>query len=98
MKTDNQPKILLVDDEESILSTLKLFLSLSGFPVVTAGNGAEALDQVTVHHPDLVVLDVLMPQLDGRETLWRLRPECAVFDRFLLLSRTGTDHWYLRTR
>ena len=73
MDTANQPKILLVDDEESIVSTLKLFLSLSGFQVVTAGNGIEALDRVTEHHPDLVVLDVLMPQLDGRETLRRLR-------------------------
>lgn len=72
-KAENSPKIVLVDDEESILSTLKVFLELSGFEVVTASNGAEALDRIAQYNPDLIVLDVLMPELDGRETLRRLR-------------------------
>jgi DNA-binding response OmpR family regulator len=90
MNTDTQPKILLVDDEESILSTLKLFLGLSGFQVVTASNGAEALDSVTAHQPDLIVLDVLMPQLDGRETLRRLRQRGDWTPVILLTQVAGT--------
>lgn len=73
MRVEYNPQILLVDDEESIRSTLKMFLELSGFQVVAASNGAEALERVARRPPDLIILDVLMPQLDGRETLRRLR-------------------------
>lgn len=88
MNAENRPRILLVDDEESILSTLKLFLELSGFQVVTAGDGAEALRLVTEHRPDLIVLDVLMPQLDGRETLRRLR-QGGNWTPVILLTQVG---------
>lgn len=90
MKADSNPKILLVDDEESIIATLKMFLELSGFGVVTAGNGAEALQMVRQHRPDLIVLDVLMPQLDGRETLRRLRQQNDWTPVILLTQVTGT--------
>jgi len=90
MKAENNPKILLVDDEEPILSTLKMFLELSGFQVVTARTGVEGLDKVTQHNPDLIVLDVLMPQLDGRETLRRLRQRGDWTPVILLTRVTGT--------
>ena len=90
MKAESNPKILLVDDEESIISTLKMFLDLSGFQVVTAGNGAEALDKVIRYSPDLIVLDVLMPHLDGRETLRRLRLRDDWTPVILLTQVTGT--------
>jgi DNA-binding response OmpR family regulator len=90
MKAEDSPKILLVDDEESILSTLTIFLELSGFQVVTASTGSEALDKITSHKPDLVVLDVLMPQLDGRETLRRLRQRNDWTPVILLTQVTGT--------
>ena len=90
MKAENNPKILLVDDEEPILSTLKMFLELSGFQVVTARTGVEGLDKVTQHNPDLIVLDVLMPQLDGRETLRRLRQRGDWTPVILLTQVTGT--------
>jgi len=90
MKTEDSPKILLVDDEESILSTLKLFLELSGFQVVTASTGLEALEQVSRQKPDLIVLDVLMPQLDGRETLRRLRQHHNWTPVILLTQVGGT--------
>jgi DNA-binding response OmpR family regulator len=66
-------KILLVDDEVSITSTLSTFLELSGFQVSVANNGEQALEQIPQFKPDLIVLDVLMPRLNGRETLRRMR-------------------------
>lgn len=68
-----RPKILLVDDEISITSTLQVFLTLSGFDVIIAHDGEEALRRLEGETVDLIVLDVLMPRLDGRETLRRLR-------------------------
>jgi DNA-binding response OmpR family regulator len=90
MNTKKPPKILLVDDEESILSTLKVFLELSGFQVITAGNGLDALEKISRDKPDLVVLDVLMPQLNGRETLRRLRQQDNWTPVILLTQVTGT--------
>ena len=90
MKAAYHPLILLVDDEESILTTLKLFLELSGFQVTTARNGREALNLVAQHHPDLIVLDVLMPQLNGRETLRQLRQQNNWTPVILLTQVTGT--------
>lgn len=89
-RAESKPMILLVDDEESILSTLEMFLKLSGFQVVTASNGAEALEKVRQYKPDLVVLDVLMPQLDGRETLRHLRQRGNWTPVILLTQVTGT--------
>lgn len=69
----DRPKILLVDDQESLRATLGPFLERCGFAVYLAADGAEALRQVKHHSPDLIVLDILMPELDGREVLRRLR-------------------------
>jgi DNA-binding response OmpR family regulator len=69
----DNPKILLVDDEPDITTNLAAFLSRSGFETLTAADGAAALRKIERETPDLVVLDVLMPRLDGRETLRRLR-------------------------
>lgn len=90
MNGESAPTILLVDDEESIRSTVTMFLELSGFRVVTARNGTEALEKAAAHHPDLIVLDVLMPQLDGRETLRRLRQSGDWTPVILLTQVTGT--------
>jgi DNA-binding response OmpR family regulator len=69
----NPPKLLLVDDESAITSNLAPFLTRCGFDVAVAGDGEEALLQMHSFAPDLIVLDVLMPRLDGREVLRRLR-------------------------
>jgi DNA-binding response OmpR family regulator len=90
MPTARKTKLLLVDDEESIISTLKTFLELSGFEVVTASNGVEALAYVPQHRPDLIVLDVLMPHLDGRETLRQLRKREDWTPVILLTQVAGT--------
>jgi DNA-binding response OmpR family regulator len=90
MIREPRTRILLVDDEESIVSTLKTFLELSGFEVVTAKNGEEALTSISQHRPDLVVLDVLMPILDGRETLRQLRKREDWTPVILLTQVAGT--------
>lgn len=60
-----QSKILLVDDEAAITDNLAPFLSRTGFTVEVASDGQEALDKVAEFCPDLIILDVLMPRLDG---------------------------------
>jgi DNA-binding response OmpR family regulator len=90
MLPEERTKLLLVDDEESIVSTLKTFLELSGFEVVTARNGVEALRAIPQHQPDLIVLDVLMPQMDGRETVRQLRKRDDWTPVILLTQVAGT--------
>jgi len=65
--------IMVVDDDQGIQDSLSAFLRRTGFEVSTASDGVQALDLLDRVHPDLVILDVLMPRLDGRETLRRLR-------------------------
>jgi DNA-binding response OmpR family regulator len=68
-----QAHILLVDDEQAIIENLAPFLERSGFQVSTASNGQEAINKIEAHPPELVVSDVLMPKMDGRELLRTLR-------------------------
>jgi len=83
-----KPSILLVDDESAITDNLSPFLNRSGFTVTVASNGEEALQKVASAHPDLLVLDVLMPRLDGREVLRRLR-QAGDWTPILLLTQVG---------
>ncbi len=73
MNDTAQQHILLVDDEATITANLAPFLERAGFRVTVAGDGMAAMEQIQRKTPDLVVLDVLMPVLDGREVLRRLR-------------------------
>ena len=66
-------KILVVDDDPGIRRSLSTFLSRSGFEVVTAENGEEGYESLKTFSPHLVIMDVLMPKLDGRETLRTIR-------------------------
>ena len=62
------PSILIVDDEPSILQSLSGLLTDEGFEVITANNGYEALKIIDTEAPDLVLLDIWMPGIDGMET------------------------------
>ncbi len=72
------PTILLVDDEDAVQKLLAYPLEREGFRVVSARNGREALDVFAAESPDLVVLDIMLPQLDGLEVCKRLRARSTV--------------------
>ncbi len=80
--------LLIVDDEDNLRSMLAAALRHHGFEVTTASNGREALEQIPREHPDLVLLDVMMPDLDGFEVLRRLRND---HDRTPVLFLTARD-------
>jgi DNA-binding response OmpR family regulator len=84
-----QFRVLVVDDEPRILNFLSSKLRVSGYEVLTASNGVEALEQVQAQEPDLVVLDVLMPRMDGFETLKELRAFSPV--PVIILSAKGAN-------
>jgi DNA-binding response OmpR family regulator len=67
------PRVLIVDDEQAIRSALSAALRRAGFEVLEAGDGLAALEAVQREQPDLVVLDILMPDLDGREVCRKMR-------------------------
>ncbi len=81
--------ILIVDDDERILNFLRSKLNASGYNVLTAANGVEAVEQSRAQEPDLIVLDLLMPKMDGFETLKELRSFSAV--PVIILTARGTD-------
>ncbi len=70
--------ILIVDDEPRIRDFVRINLEIEHYSVIEASNGIEALDQLREHLPDLVVLDVMMPEMDGFETLKAIREVSTV--------------------
>jgi len=70
-----QTKILLVDDDRHIRIVVKDFLSAKGYEVLTARNGPEALDMLTTVKPDLVLLDIMMPGMDGGDVARIIRSD-----------------------
>ena len=73
MTSPGENLVLVVDDESRMIRFVRMNLELEGFQVAEASNGLEALEKVRDDLPDLVVLDVMMPEMDGFETLERLR-------------------------
>ncbi len=86
-----QFRVLIVDDEPRIIKFLNLKLKASGYEVLTANNGAQAIAQVRAQEPDLLVLDVVMPGLDGFETLKQIRQFSAVPVIILSARETNVD-------
>ncbi len=68
-------KILVVDDERHIVRLVQVNLEKVGYQVVTAYDGVEALEQVTKERPDMIILDVMMPRMDGFEVLKKLQAD-----------------------
>ena len=86
-----RPRLLVVDDEPAITSTLSPVLERAGFDVRIAGDGVEALAMVEDQAPDLVVSDVLMPRMDGREMVRRLRAR-GRWVPVILLTQVGETY------
>jgi DNA-binding response OmpR family regulator len=68
-------KILLVDDEEDILDFLELILEEQGYDIIKASSGRDALAAAQMHKPDLILLDIMMPEMDGWEVLKLLKAD-----------------------
>jgi two-component system OmpR family response regulator len=86
----HEARLLVVDDEPSIRELLSASLKFAGFDVVSAADGAEALRQAEIHHPDLVVLDVMLPDMDGFAVTRRLRERGRDTPVLFLTARDDT--------
>ncbi|HZQ11051.1 MAG TPA: response regulator transcription factor [Anaerolineae bacterium] len=81
-------KVLIVDDDPKLLNMLRRTLAYEGFHVATATNGTEALGEVQAHRPDVIVLDWMMPGMDGVQVMKHLR---SLNDKTLILMLTARD-------
>lgn len=86
--------ILVADDDERILNFLCVRLKSAGYEVATAANGIQALDQVRAKNPDLVILDLVMPQMDGLEAMRELRTFAST--PVIILTARGDDDEKIR--
>lgn len=84
-------KILIIDDEESILNLVTAYLRPEGYEIQTAMNGRSGLQAAKTFNPDLIVLDIMLPGMDGLELLARLRRESDVYVIMLTAKNEETD-------
>ncbi len=91
----NKPtqKVLVVDDEESILELLKYNLEKQGYDVRTAGEGAEAVEIAKKFHPDLVLLDIMMPKMDGVEACRQIRAMPELVNTFIVFLTARAEEY-----
>ncbi len=82
------PTVLIADDDQKLLKMIRRTLIYEGFQVVTATNGRETLEQLRTQEPDLIILDWMMPELDGFQVMARLR---AANDKIPILMLTARD-------
>jgi len=93
----DEKKIMVVDDEENLLELVSVILMEEGFDVITATNGKECLDKLKTTKPDLVLLDMMMPGMSGRETCEKIRSDPktkdikVVFLTVARFSETGKE-------
>jgi two-component system alkaline phosphatase synthesis response regulator PhoP len=87
------PTVLVVDDEEDLLSLLEYNLEQEGFDVLLARDGVEAIEQTREHEPDLIILDIMMPKMDGIEVCERLRKDAHLrtIPIMMLTARTEEE-------
>lgn len=81
--------VLVVDDEKKILELVRLYLENEGFKVITAEDGETALEKVEMHEPQIVILDIMLPKLDGWEVCRKIREKSAV--PIIMLTARGEE-------
>lgn len=87
-----QPKILVVDDEPNIVLAVEFLLQREGWNVQKAYNGVEALEQLASFHPDVILLDVMMPGMDGFELASQIRQRPRLEEvKIIFLTAKGTQ-------
>ncbi len=87
----NQARILVVDDNRSLVRIVEGILQRIGYEIITAYDGVEALDQARLKKPDLIILDIVMPNMDGYEAARRLQSDPATA-RIPILMLTVKGH------
>lgn len=89
-KTHTKPVVVIIEDEDVLRNLLSMTLRSEGFKVFEAGDGKEGLDLVLQHHPDLVLLDIIMPTMNGMAMLKLLRQDrWGKNARVILLTNLG---------
>lgn len=91
VKENPEAKLLVVDDEPNIVELLSMSLRYAGFEVATAQNGREAVTVTQQFRPDVILLDVMLPDLDGFHVLKRLRGEGSKIPVLFLTARDATE-------
>ncbi|AOT69737.1 response regulator transcription factor [Geosporobacter ferrireducens] len=86
----NEARILVVDDEEKMRHVIQLYLSKEGYAIETAANGREALEKVDEGKYDLILLDVMMPEIDGWTVCRKIRQESTI--PIILLTARGEEY------
>lgn len=86
----SEEKVLIADDDPNVVELLSLYLTKDGYQVVAAADGKEALTRIREENPDLVILDVMLPQVDGWEVCRALREES--FIPIIMLTAKGEDY------
>lgn len=84
---EEKEKILIIDDDENICELVKLYLLKEGFDVVTASNGKEGMEKFEQEKPDLVILDIMMPEMDGWEVCRAIKKKWST--PIMMLSAKG---------
>ena len=82
---EDKKLVLVADDEPYIVRALSFVLGKAGFRVVTAGDGAEALERIRALHPHLAFLDLMIPKLDGYEVCRRVKSDPALSDTYIII-------------
>jgi Response regulators consisting of a CheY-like receiver domain and a winged-helix DNA-binding domain len=85
-------KILIVDDEPDIITTIEMMLESSNYTTITAQDGQEALEKVEKHSPDLLVLDINMPKVDGYTVFKKLRADPKFRDIPIIILTANTEY------
>jgi DNA-binding response OmpR family regulator len=85
-------KVLIVDDEPGIIVALQFLMEQNGYTTMVAFSGEEAVEAVTRHHPDLILLDIMLPVVDGFEVCQRIRENPEWNDiRIVLVTALGSE-------
>lgn len=85
-------KVLIVDDEANIVISLEFLMQQAGYEVAVARNGEEALEQIASFHPDLILLDVMLPGLSGFDVLQRVRQHADAHELpVIMLTAKGRE-------
>ncbi|MFA6281097.1 MAG: response regulator [Candidatus Omnitrophota bacterium] len=91
-------KILVVDDEIDFLKVIKLRLEVNGYEVITAYDGEEALKKLETEKPDALLLDILMPKIDGLGILKKVREENKNLPIFIMTAFSNEERYNLANK